>query len=353
MNAKEIVAVYHCCLIVKGHKKSVIIDYQRKKYFWIKNILVDFIEDIDGCLLENINEKYSADIDVLKEYMDFLLENEIIFFCNSQEEYDRFPPINLEWKYPAHITNAVVEIESELHIQEFHRFKNTFFIPYVQYIIYSEQDVSSLEGLIKLINSDKYINGYQILFGNTSKIPKDIIVDLAKEYPLLETIIVFNSNKEEVIDLLNQKIIFTKQRDYNNTCCGNISIKYFNLQLEHFTESQKHNTCLNRKVAIDAEGNIKNCPSMSKSYGNIKDTKLTDVVNNPEFQKLWYINKGQINVCKDCEFRHICTDCRAYLENPEDMYSKPLKCGYNPYLGEWESWKESKIKKQAIQFYNL
>ena len=34
------------------------------------------------------------------------------------------------------------------------------------------------------------------------------------------------------------------------------------------------NTCLNRKICIDAEGNIKNYPAMAKSYGNIKDTTL-------------------------------------------------------------------------------
>ena len=39
---------------------------------------------------------------------------------------------------------------------------------------------------------------------------------------------------------------------------------------------------------------------------------------------------------KDCKFRYICTDCRAYLANPNDMYSKPLKCNYNPYSATWE-----------------
>jgi len=47
-----------------------------------------------------------------------------------------------------------------------------------------------------------------------------------------------------------------------------------NTNLPFFTEAQCHNTCLNRKVCLDAEGNIKNCPAMAKSYGNIKDTSL-------------------------------------------------------------------------------
>ena len=31
----------------------------------------------------------------------------------------------------------------------------------------------------------------------------------------------------------------------------------------------------------------------------------------------------------------IFSDERAYLTEPSNIYSKPLKCGYNPYTGEW------------------
>lgn len=75
---------------------------------------------------------------------------------------------------------------------------------------------------------------------------------------------------------------------------------------------------------------------MPQSFGNIKDTTLQEALDQPDFKKYWNVTKDQIEVCKDCEFRYICTDCRAYTEHPENMYAKPLKCGYNPYTCEWE-----------------
>jgi hypothetical protein len=63
--------------------------------------------------------------------------------------------------------------------------------------------------------------------------------------------------------------------------------------------------------------------------------------------------KDQIEVCKDCEFRYICTGCRAYLEDPEDIHSKPLKCGYNPYTCEWEEWSTNPLKQKAIEHYGM
>jgi SPASM domain peptide maturase of grasp-with-spasm system len=121
----------------------------------------------------------------------------------------------------------------------------------------------------------------------------------------------------------------------NNHYCGAISQYNFSSTLETFTESQKHNTCLNRKISIDVNGKIKNCPSMTKSYGNIKDTTLAEALEKPGFKDMWYIHKDQIEVCKDCEFRHICTDCRAFIKDPNNIYSKPAKCSYDPYTATW------------------
>ena len=46
------------------------------------------------------------------------------------------------------------------------------------------------------------------------------------------------------------------------------------------------------------------------------------------------MTKDHINVCKDCEFRYCCHDCRPdSLSN--DVYAKPWYCTYNPYSGEW------------------
>lgn len=92
---------------------------------------------------------------------------------------------------------------------------------------------------------------------------------------------------------------------------------------------------------------------MKRSYGHIDDTSLLQVVNQPDFQKLFHIKKEEILVCKDCEFRNICTDCRAYLEDHNNLYSKPLKCGYDPYTGEWHEWNLNPLRSKAMEFYEF
>jgi len=117
--------------------------------------------------------------------------------------------------------------------------------------------------------------------------------------------------------------------------CGKIDRKFFSIGFETFTEAQCHNTCLNQKISVDKKGLIKGCPSMQQSCGDIKKNTIHEVLEKKVLQKLWTINKDEIEICKDCEYRYCCTDCRVFTDN-DNIYSRPSKCNYNPYLGLWK-----------------
>ncbi len=52
----------------------------------------------------------------------------------------------------------------------------------------------------------------------------------------------------------------------------------------------------------------------------------------PEY---WRIKKDMIDVCKICEFRYICPDCRVFITDDTDILSKPKKCNYDPITAVW------------------
>ena len=47
----------------------------------------------------------------------------------------------------------------------------------------------------------------------------------------------------------------------------------------------------------------------------------------------------------------MCIDCRAYIDNPSDIYSAPLKCGYDPYSLTWNNWQEDPSKNNILLNY--
>jgi len=151
-----------------------------------------------------------------------------------------------------------------------------------------------------------------------------------------------------------KKVIVVRDQLTSHHHCGVIHLSNMNKPTTSlFFENKLYNGCLNRKIAIDEHGYIKNCPSMAQSFGHHKDMSLLSVANDTKFSNLWHINKDKIKQCQDCEFRYACTDCRAYLEDPQDILSKPLKCGYDPYKGLWEKWDSHPDKDWVIKHYEI
>ena len=167
----------------------------------------------------------------------------------------------------------------------------------------------------------------------------EVLISIVKKYPRIGSIIVFSApffKNIPITDPVSNFLFVEENINEENSCKGYISKQYFSIDTKLFVESQLHNTCLNRKICIDADGEIKNCPSMKRSFGNIKDTTLKEAIEKPGFKELWFICKDKIDVCKDCEFRHMCTDCRAFIKDPDNIYSQPAKCPYNPYIAKWQ-----------------
>lgn len=142
-------------------------------------------------------------------------------------------------------------------------------------------------------------------------------------------------NGEFAPSLIGRVVVFETRPITGADHCGAISRGTFGIPSTGlYTELKSFNGCLNRKVSIRADGEICNCPSMRATFG--KDVgRLRDIVTSQEFQRPWRLGKDKLEVCRGCEFRYVCTDCRAYLES-DISRGKPARCSYDPVTGSWE-----------------
>lgn len=342
------------CIPVKGVVRSTICDIQKNNYCFVPNEFLDLF--VDGYLDFDCLQQTDTD-DNISKYINYLLAEDFLFVIPDKSLINNFIDMNMRWDYPATISNAIITITEQ-------NYRSAFSTSIIQQL-YS-LGCTNIELRITETTSNEMLGYVRSKITNSSFLSIDILMDYNvgnMNYSLelvecnknIRIIVLCSMNDTKLIKDKNFGMggIIILKRELKNTNCGIISYNSFEINIEAFTESQHHNTCLNRKISIDADGEIKNCPSMAKSYGNIRDTKLIDIANSMDFQKVWHIKKDEISKCKDCEFRHICTDCRAYLENPEDQYSAPLKCGYNPYTCEWEEWSANPLKERAIQYYDM
>jgi SPASM domain peptide maturase of grasp-with-spasm system len=348
--------MFACCLPVKGSERALICDVQRQTHHFIPLGLYEILTLHDGKTLQTVKASYQNQYDdIIEEYFEFLEQKEYIFFTDTPQ---LFPSLDLKWDAPFQITNAIIDLQKNVYrlnwvnlVQELEvlgckHLQIRCFLP--QPLLFLEQIMQQFE--TKRIVSVEWIIAYQ------SELGKSSLFHFCQKYPRVSAIYVHGAPTTETLYLSEQgmgHLFFMETWISSESHCGIISAAAFSINIQTFTEAQLHNTCLNRKISIDKEGYIKNCPSMKQHYGNIRDTSLQQALEHPDFKKYWNVHKDQIKVCKDCEFRYICTDCRAYVEDPQDRYSKPLKCGYNPYTCEWEEWSTNPLKQKAIDHYNL
>jgi SPASM domain peptide maturase of grasp-with-spasm system len=347
-------------LITEGVIKDVLIDSTRNEIYCIPKSLTYILLNVEEKNLSYyLRKTKSTEQDILLEYIEFIIKNELVIFAKSKTELKSFKNIKLDFFFPAFISNLIIEInDSNLNNLDYYLvFINKLLVTSCLLVISNILIIQELINFLDILAKKSKLLEIQLIFNFDIDIV--IIKKICINCSLINLVTI--SSKNSILKNINIKIkenivnVFYLNNYISNNLCGVVNKVFFSINLLHFTESQHHNTCLNRKLSIDAEGNIKNCPSLPEVYGNINDPDLDilQIVESKEFQKYWNIKKDDIKICQVCEFRHVCTDCRAYREDPDDLYSKPLKCGYDPYTGEWEEWSTHPMKQKAIKFYGM
>jgi SPASM domain peptide maturase of grasp-with-spasm system len=352
---------------VRGLQQATLNDLTRNKVEIIPNSYFDLINEFRQNQVNVVYDAYNENSKKeITKFIDFIINGEYGDFFNNNKN---FPEIEEKWDSFNLLESVIVDIGDDTsEIESIFVQIAKLNVAYVQVRAYSNgfslKDFSkqltifhetTIEGVELLLKFDKkYSVSDYVKFFEDNIIIAAMIIHSAKADKKMDVHFGYEGNDKKIKNSIKREIKFIKQKINSEKFCGIISKKYFCVNnVRDFMHNKLCNSCLNRKISIDIDGNIKNCPSMQNVFGNVKNTALEDMLNHPEFKELWHITKDQIDVCKDCEFRYICTDCRAFLENPENIYSKPLKCGYNPETCEWKDWSTDSLKQKAIKYYDL
>ena len=113
---------------------------------------------------------------------------------------------------------------------------------------------------------------------------------------------------------------------------------FFKINYNTFWRNKLGHNCFLEHICIAADGNIYPCLAEREiSYGNIKSTPLNEIFSSEIAQNFRNLNKDYIEVCRDCEYRYCCFDCRVKARDSliNSFYTKSWWCFYDPYKGQW------------------
>jgi SPASM domain peptide maturase of grasp-with-spasm system len=342
----NIFLLYANCIPVRGSRRSSICDLQNRRIKLIPNDLFNILTKFKGLPAPEIKRNFAPQSGkIIDEYFNALVEEG---YGDWFKDPELFPEIDLSWRRPETVTNAIIDVTNRSN----HGYQDIFSqleelgCQAVQVRAYDPLSFEQLETILLAAESGR-LRHLELIIGFHTELTTDSLIEFCLRHQVVSCVVVHSSPHRSKImaGLLPIPIVFDT---YSVTpdSCGEVSSGYFSPCLQHFTEALQFNTCLNRKISVAADGEIRHCPSMKDSLGNIRHTSLASAVNDPRLVQMSRITKDQVEVCRDCEFRYVCTDCRAYTLETGNHYSKPAKCAYDPYTA---TWKESgSLGEEAI-----
>lgn len=302
--------------MTKGKMRGTIADLTREQYYIVPNF--SSLEEL------RMNRKL----------WNFLIEEEVLLLVNNECK-NLFMPIDMKFETYSKISNIVIEytkngFDAMLNIVE------DLICRDIAVIINNGISVFRKEIFDKIIKF-QHLDINKIEFHIIEDILNVSDIEFVNNISLSFNFIKFFIYSDNLInDLSLEKncVIFLNKNSFNNK---KHSAKEFYVNILFFSEANNYNVYFNRKLAIDNKGDLKNSLHSNHIFGNIfqPKEKIIDIICSSNFQRIWYSKKDITSVCKDCEFRYLCSYKEEPKERSDGTWFHDKECNYNPYICKW------------------
>ena len=327
------IKLFSCCLPVKGINRGIVIDFKRKIFHVFSNEIIDVVDEYSNKSIYTIFQDFKKSKSILKKYINYFVENEIVVISNETEN---FIDISTEFLKPFELDTVTLELDKNAakYLIPLNEQLDLLGISCLK-VILKRNNIGTLQKLLAIISNSK-IQTITLFVEHETDIETDI-APIKNGQPRINEIIYYNvenSSRDISLDLPNiyyengtiQEVFFKKINSAEN----------FVLEHEYYIESLNFNSVYNRSIFIDAQGNIKRYLDDKSIYGNVLKEEIAAIIENQDFTSFWKITKDQIKTCKDCEFRYVCPDGRIPEKSTEiNQYTHETKCIYDPYKNVW------------------
>ncbi|MDR2836511.1 MAG: grasp-with-spasm system SPASM domain peptide maturase [Bacteroidales bacterium] len=323
--------LYSDNVIIKGAKNYLIYDLTLSRIKEIPELLFFVIKECEIMTYEQVKIKNKDIKKGIDTYINHLINDNWGTFVS---DVAAFPEINFEYLRPSKISHAIIELNfnethKKTHQKAIFELMN-FNCNHIQFIISDKKKSEYFDFINKIIYKSNFTSVIIKSQFDGNEYDEQKIRCYLQNNKRIKKIFFFDADVEKTIIIsepFTSKLILTKQP--MNTC--SVKQPVYILNRLFFYESLHKNNCLNGKICIDKNGNVKNCLYIDEIFGNIKKNSIKSIIDNTKFCNLWDLSKDKIEICKDCEFRYMCFDCRFLLSDKANTISKPLFCNYNPY----------------------
>lgn len=295
---KKYFNIYPFCKIVSGKDSHIVCDLQKQNIKFIPHSLVEVMKLLEKEEFKKVEAQFEEQKEAFNSYIKFLLKEDFGFFSDFKTPYISIPE---DYLTPDIINNAAIEIESLEYLDSIFLQLDDLNCQFIDLKIIKPIKLELLAKKLEIIENLQ-LRSLQLFIPFENEISTLKIVKLFKKVKKAVTIAIYNCPKDLKLKG-NFQVKYLKEK-LEEIQKGNISDKDLIINLSYYFLAKQYNPYYYKKVAINSKGEIKNCLKNKKSFGNIKDLKLSEVVNRADFQELWFVNHDMIIDIKDSPLRY-------------------------------------------------
>ena len=325
--------IFECCLPVRGFARSIIYDLNRNDYDFIPNELCDFLQAYNNRCID-WSSFSPEEASTVQEYLVFLLEKQYIFFCEEWETA-LFPPISKEWDFPGHLLSVIAEIgptwTAEQQTALLEALQETH-CPHLQLYSHVNRPLTFYANFLEKINKS-HLRSVELIVPYYEGV-EGVLEDFFSRNMRLKNLILYQAPEARAVrigEMMDQCFMVDQPLQLNTK----VDFGYFQVNVSLFTESQHYHTFFHRKAFINGQGEVLRHPEDSQRFGRLGEQSLLQISQQKDFQYYWQAHKEKTDICRQCEFRHMCVDGRVPKRRADDSWYHEEACQYNPFVAKW------------------
>src|SRR5215475_3305419 len=188
----DIFMLYANCMPVRGSRRSSICDLQNQRIQLIPNDLFDILTKFKGLPAPEIKRHFGPQGgEIIDEYFNLLVEQ---CYGDWFEEPELFPEMDLSWRRPETITNAIIDVTNRSD----HDYRDLFSqledlgCQAVQVRAYDPLSFERLEMILLAAESGR-LRHLELIIGYQEELTTDSLIEFCRRHQVISQVIVHSS----------------------------------------------------------------------------------------------------------------------------------------------------------------
>jgi hypothetical protein len=313
--------------IVPGENRAALYDLQAGRVRFIPPALVPLLAQLADQPVAKIRDTYFAESpEILQRYLDFILREDWGFYTQNPE---RYPALDLSWESPHRLTTAIVAhdaVDSPFTLADALREIDAIGCQHLELQLFRYRPTAAPWRQLGAWLSECEFRRMTLITDLGDLLDAPLADTLFATLPRLARIYSLGAKNKATADSHRGDLYYTDRQTVGALAASLDREQQYIISSTYFREALVANPYFNRRVAVDAQGGIRNdLLHATTVFGQVGTDSIETVIHREAFRARWRAKPDTIRQVRNAAERYCLPYDRplAWDEQQQEWYFPP------------------------------